>query len=147
MNLLHQIKSKRAKKDQKQPLKRDVFNHISSIVREYGLDMNFLKVIENVENNLSKTDLKANRVRVKTSVEHPLFSLTSQDEYVLTTSIIRKIDNSYLKFACSPNELLWCGPLYRLNPSLKPEKLARYHFETLFLHERAKTNNQDQDLT
>ena len=133
MNLHHHIKHKREKQRQKKPIKRDVFNHISSIVREY------------VENNLSKTDLKANRVRVKTSVEHPLFSLTSQDEYVLTTSIIRKIDNSYLKFACSPNELLWCGPLYRLNPSLKPEKLARYHFETLFLHERAKTNNQDQD--
>jgi hypothetical protein len=147
MNLLTHIRRKRKRQRKRKPFKRNIFNHISSIVREYGLDKNFLKVLETAEKDLPKTDLKANRVRVKTTVEHPLFSLVTQDEYALTLAIIRKIDNSYLKFVCSPDEILWCGPLYRLNPSLDPEILKRYHFETLFLHERAKTNNQEVSIT
>ena len=62
-------------------------------------------------------------------------------EYFLIMSIISKVDNSYLKFAHSPEEILLCRPLYRLNPALAPEKLMRYHFETLYLHERAKAKN------
>jgi len=145
MNLLTHIKRKRKQQVKKQPFNRDVFNQISGIVRKYELDKNFLRALENVENDLSQTDLKANRVRVKAPVEHPLFFLVTQDEYTLTLSIIRKIDNSYLLFAHSPEELLWCGPLYRLNPSLNPEKLSRYHFETLFLHEHAKADNQEPE--
>jgi hypothetical protein len=104
MNLLTHIRRKRKRQRKRKPFKRNIFNHISSIVREYGLDKNFLKVLETAEKDLPKTDLKANRVRVKTTVEHPLFSLVTQDEYALTLAIIRKIDNSYLKFVCSPDE-------------------------------------------
>ncbi len=143
LNLLHHIKSKRAKQSRKLPIKRDVFNRISSIVRKYELKKNFLSVLENVEDYLSKTNSSYNRVRVKASMESPLFSLVTKDEYALTISIIEKIDNSYLKFAHSPDEILLCGPLYRLNSSLSPEKLMRYHFETLILHERASTNNMN----
>ncbi len=143
LNLLHHIKSKRAKQSRKLPIKRDVFNRISSIVRKYELKKNFLSVLENVEDYLSKTNSSYNRVRVKASMESPLFSLVTKDEYALTISIIKKIDNSYLKFAHSPDEILLCGPLYRLNSSLSPEKLMRYHFETLILHERASTNNMN----
>lgn len=78
-------------------------------------------------------------------MEWPLFSLATEKEYALTMSIISKVDNSYLKFAQSPGEILLCGPLYRLNPSLSPEKLRRYHFETLLLHERAKTENKESN--
>lgn len=145
MNLLAHIKRKRKQHREKQPIKRDAFNQVGSIVRTYKLKKSFLSVLENAENYLSKGQLNSNRVRVKAPMEPALFSLVAQDEYVLTTSIIKKINNPYLTFAYSPDEIVWCGPLYRLNPSLKPEKLARYHFETLFLHERAKTKNQDQD--
>lgn len=147
MNLLAHIKRKRKQHRKKQPIKRDIFNHVSSMVRTYGLKKSFLNTIENADDYLSKEKFNASRVRIKAPMARSLFSLVTQDEYTLILSIIKKIDNSYLKFACSPDEILWCGPLYRLNPSLEPEKLARYHFETLFLHERAKTNNQNQDLT
>ena len=145
MDLIKDIKRNRAKQRRKLPFKRDVFNQIGCIVRIYGLKENFLSVLENVEDDLSKTNLNSNRVRVKAPMERPLFSLVTQGEYTLTLSIIKKIDNSYLIFAHSPEEILWCGPLYRLNPSLNPEKLSRYHFETLFLHEHAKANNQKPD--
>jgi hypothetical protein len=142
MDLLKDIKKKRAKQKQKNPFRRNVFNHISGLVREYGLKESFLRVLENIEDTLSMEDLQFTRVRVKTPVEKYLFSLAAKDEYFLTMAIISKVDNSYLRFAHSPEEILLCRPLYRLNPALAPEKLMRYHFETLFLHERAKKQNR-----
>ncbi len=141
MDLLQDIKHRRAKQRRKQPVKRDVFNQTIAIVRKYGLKKNFLSGLENVEDYLRKTNLNYNRVRVKASLESPLFPLATEDEYSLAMSIINKVDNSYLQFAESPEEILLCRPLYRLNPALGPEKLMRYHFETLFLYERTKAKN------
>lgn len=145
LNLLNHIKSKRTKQSRKQPIKRDVFNQISGLVRWYGLKENFLDVLDKVEDYLSKEDLQYIRVRLKTPMEKSLFSLVTESEYSLTLSIISKVDNSYLQFAESPEEILLCRPLYRLNPSLPTEKLMRYHFETLFLHERVKVENNESN--
>jgi hypothetical protein len=76
-------------------------------------------------------------------MERSLFSLVTESEYSLTLSIIGKVDNTYLQFAESPEEILLCGTLYGLNPTIGPEKLMRYHFETLLLHERASTDNMN----
>jgi hypothetical protein len=141
MDLLKDIKQKRTKKRQKKPIRRDVFNQISGLVRWYGLKENFLDVLDKVEDYLSKEDLQFARVRLKTPMERSLFSLATESEYSLTLSIISKVDNSYLQFAESPEEILLCRPLFRLNPTIGPEKLIRYHFETLLLHERASTDN------
>ncbi len=141
MDLLKDIKQKRTKKRQKKPIRRDVFNQISGLVRWYGLKGNFLDVLDKVEDYLSKEDLQSTRVRLKTPMERSLFSLVTESEYSLTLSIISKVDNSYLQFAESPEEILLCRPLFRLNPTIGPEKLMRYHFETLLLHERASTDN------
>ena len=138
MTLQEYIRNERVRQRKKQPIKRDVFNQISGLVRWYGLKENFLDVLDKVEDYLSKEDLQYIRVRLKTPMEKSLFSLVTESEYSLTLSIISKVDNSYLQFAESPEEILLCRPLYRLNPSLPTEKLMRYHFETLFLHERAK---------
>ena len=137
MDLLKGIKQKRVKQCLKQPIKRDVFNQISDLVRWYGLKENFLDVLDKVEDYLSKEDLQYIRVRLKTPMEKSLFSLVTESEYSLTLSIISKVDNTYLQFAESPEEILLCRPLFLLNPTIGPEKLMRYHFETLFLHERA----------
>ena len=141
MNLLTHVKRKRKQQRKKQPIRRDVFNQISGIVRQYSLKKNFLDALDEVEDYLSTKNLKFARIRLKVPVESPLFSLVTKDEYLLTMSIISKVDNPYLKFAHSPEEILLCKPLYRLNSALGPEKLMRYHFETLYLHERAKVKN------
>jgi hypothetical protein len=138
MDLKKDIKNKRAKQRIKQPMGQNVFNHIGALVRQHGLSENFLKVLDNVEDYLAGEDLKFSRVRIKIPMESPLFSLVNEEDYAVTMSIISKVDNAYLMFAHSPEEILLCRPLYRLNPLLSPEKLMRYHFETLFLHERAK---------
>ena len=143
MSLLKNIKQKRANQKQKKPFRRDVFNQISGIVRQYSLKKSFLSVLDNVEDDLSGENLKFNRVKLKTPMESSLFSLATKDEYALTMSIIGKVDNAYLKFANSPEEILLCGPLYRLNPALTNQTLVRYHFKTLLLHERAKATNNE----
>jgi hypothetical protein len=143
MDLLKDIKRKRAKQRQKKPIKRDAFNQISGMVRQYGLEKSFLDALEKVGDNLVMKNLKFARIRLKVPVESPLFSLVTKEEYVLTMSIIKKVDCPYLRFAHSPEEVLLCKPLYRLKPSLSPERLMRYHFETLLLHERTKIKNTD----
>ncbi len=143
MGLLKDIKHKRAKQRQKMPLRQDVFNQISSLVKRYGIKESFLDILDNIDDYPSGENLKLARVRLKAPMEGALFSLATKDEYALTMSIIAKINNSYLRFAHSPEEILLCKPLYCLNPSLSPEKLGRYHFETLFLHERAKIENNE----
>lgn len=140
MDLLKYIKQKRAKQKQKKPFRRNIFNQISSIVKQYGLKESFLSILDKVDDYLPRETLNLTRIRVKAPLESPLFSLVSKDEYLLTMSIISKVDNPYLMFAHSPEEIIWCRPLYRLNPSLDHEKLMRYHFETLYLHEHAKAN-------
>jgi hypothetical protein len=138
MDLLKDIKQKRAKQRQKTPFRRDFFNQISRLVKQYGLKESFLSLLDNVDDDVFREKLKFPRIKVKAHLENHLFSLATRDEYLLTMSIISKIDNPYLKFAHSPEEIICCGPLYRLNPSMDPEILMRYHFETLYLHERAK---------
>ena len=143
MDLLKDIKQKRTKERQKNPFRRSDFNQISFIVKKYGLTDSFLSILDKVEDYLPSDNLKFSRIRVKTYMENHLFSLVTRNEYFLTTSIIDKANNPYLKFAHSPEEILLSKSLYRLNPSMDSEKLLRYHFDTLYLHERAKTLNQD----
>ena len=145
MALLKYIRNERVRQRKKKPLKRDVFNQISGLVRWYGLKENFLDVLDKVEDYLSIDSLQFARIRLKTPMERSLFSLVTESEYSLTMSIISKVDNSYLKFAESPEEILLCRPLFRLNPTIVPEKLMRYHFETLLLHERNKKANNEWD--
>jgi len=143
MDLLKDIKRKQAKQRQKKPIKRDAFNQISGLVRQYGLEKSFLDALDEVEDYLFTKNSKFIRIRLKVPVESPIFSLVTKEEYFLTMSIIKTVDSPYLRFAHSPEEVLLCKPLYRLNPSLPPEKLMRYHFETLYLHERAKVKNNE----
>lgn len=145
MDLLNDIKQKRARQREKQPIKRDAFNQVSWIVRHHGLDENFLKILDQAANDLFKDDYKPARVRMKARMKSPLFSLATYEEYSYTMSIISKVDNPYLKHANSPEEILLCRHLYQLNPAVPEERLMRFHFETLVLHERSKVNADELD--
>jgi hypothetical protein len=138
MDLLKDIKQKRARQKQKKPFRRNAFHQICCIVKQYGLTNDFLSIIDNVDAFVSRESLNFPRIRVKAQLENHLFPLATKDEYMLTMSIISKIDNPYLKFVHSPEEIIWCNSLYRLSPSIDSKKLIRYHFETLYLHEHAK---------
>jgi hypothetical protein len=143
MVLLQDIKLKRAREKKKQPIRQDDFTQVSSIVKEYGLDESFLSVLNEMVGSETGKNL---RVRAKAPMQPPLFSLATKEEYSITMSILGKVHNPYLKFAQSPEEILLSEDLYRLNPSIPPEKLTRFHFETLLLHEYAKARTMKLNM-
>ena len=141
MNLLQHIRSEKTQQKKKRPFERNVFNKISGLVRWYELDDGILKRLDKAVDYLPKKKSVSGRLRPKIPFEFPLFSLATKEEYSLAEAIIQKIDNPYLQFAKSPEEILLCRPLYDLNPALSQEQLTQYPFETLFLHERVQADN------
>jgi hypothetical protein len=143
MDLVKHIKRERAQKKIKHPFRRTLFDKINGLVKQYALGESFLTRLDNFTDHLLKEDLRFNRVKAKEHFEPPLFSLSTEEEYRVTMAIMENVNNPYLHFVNSPDEILLCGPLYSCNPSLGPDKLARYHFETLLLGELAKEDVRD----
>ena len=138
MDILEQIKTDREQKKKKQPLRPTLFDRISGLVKDYRLGETFLEKLEGPEDFLLEKEAEFVQIRKKHPFRIPLFSLTERKEYILTLAIIDKINNPYLEFAQSPEEIALSKLLFDLNPALGQEKLERYHFETLLLYERAK---------
>ena len=138
MDILEQIKSDRAQRKEKKPLRPTLFDLISGLVKEYGLGESFLEKLSTPEDFLLEEKAESARVRKKQPFRIPLFSLAEQREYVLTLAIIEEINNPYLEFAQSPEEIALSKLLFELNPALREDKLESYHFETLLHYERAK---------
>ncbi len=143
MDLLQKIKSERAQSKKKKPLRRTLFDKVNGVVRKYSLEESFLSKLEVPEDYVAEAKVEFAQLRKKEPIEFPLFSLSAAKEYRLTTTIINKVDNPYLEFAQSPEEIAISKTLFYLNPSLGADQLARYHFETLLLCERAKKEMKD----
>lgn len=143
MNLLQKIRSDRVRQRRKQPHERKVFNTVSCIVKEYGLSENFLRLLSQTVDLLSQKRVEFNNIKKKRVAEFPPFSLLSKEEYGVAMAIVGKIDNPYLPFAHSPEEMLLSLPLYEANPLLRPDHLLRHHFETLLQCQHAKEELSD----
>ncbi|MCI0528508.1 MAG: hypothetical protein L0Y56_13800 [Nitrospira sp.] len=135
MDLVKHIKHGRAQKKVKQPFRRTLFDRVSAIVKRHALGEAFVKTLENFSEDRLREYLRINRIRPKDHLEPPLFSLATQAEYRATIAILDMVNNPYLHFVSSPDEILLCRPLFHLNPFLEPEKLAHHHFATLLLRE------------
>jgi hypothetical protein len=138
MDLLQHIKSDRAEKRKKQPLRPTLFDRISGLVKEHRLTESFLEKLESPEDFLQEKKAEFARVIEKQPFRFPLFSLAEQEEYDLTLAIIDKINNPYLEFAQSVEEIGLSKLLFDQNPAIGREKLKKYHFETLLQYEQAK---------
>ncbi len=143
MDLLQKIKSERAQSKKKRPFKRTLFDKVNGLVRTYSLEESFLSRLEVQEDYLSEAKVECAQLRKKRQIKFPLFSLSAEEEYRLTTAIMSKVNNPYLEFAQSPDEIAISKTLFDLNPSLGADTLERYHFETLLLCERAKKEMED----
>ena len=143
MDLLEKIKSERARSKKKRPFRRTLFDKVNSLVRTYSLEESFLSRLEVPEDYVSEAKVEFAQLRKKRPIEFPLFSLSAEREYRLTTAIMSKVNNPYLEFAQSPDEIVISKTLFDLNPSLGVDTLQRYHFETLLLCERAKKEMED----
>jgi hypothetical protein len=133
MDLAQNIRSDRVRQKRKQPHARKVFNTVSCIVREYKLGEDFLELVDNTDGCFSWRRTELRQVKGKKVLELPPFSLVSQDEYRIAMAITDKLDNPYLQFAHSPEEVLLSAPLYEANPSLTSQDLLRHDFGTLLL--------------
>ncbi|MFC1813500.1 hypothetical protein ACFL03_12515 [Thermodesulfobacteriota bacterium] len=78
------------------------------------------------------------RIKAKPRIARSLFPLLTDDEYRVTSEIIKRVGNPYLYFANSPEEILFCEPLFSHNSGIEVESLMRCHFKILFLFELAK---------
>jgi hypothetical protein len=143
MDLAQNIRTDRARQKRKQPRARNVFNTVGCIVKEYKLGEDFLKLIDNTDGTFSQRKMELRQVKGKKVLELPPFSLVSQDEYRIAMAITGKLDNPYLQFAHSPEEMLLSARLYEANPSLTSQDLLRYDFETLLLCQCAKGELSD----
>ncbi len=106
MDLLQNIRSDRARQRRKQPHERKVFNTVSCIVKGYGLGENFLRLLNQTEDSLSQKRVEFSEIKAKKVFEFPPFSLLSREEYSVAVTIVGKLDNPYLPFAHSPEEML-----------------------------------------
>jgi hypothetical protein len=145
MDLLQNIRRDRARQRRKQPHERKVFNTVSCIVKGYGLSETFLRLLNQTEDFSSPRRIEFKEIKRKKVFEFPPFCLLSNEEYGLTVTIVGKLDNPYLPFAHSPEEMLLSGLLYKANPLLRSDQLLCYHFETLLLCQHAKEELADLD--
>jgi hypothetical protein len=138
MDLLQNIKSDRIRQRKKRPYKREVFNTISRIVKGYGLSEDFLELLGKTEDYPSRKSMEFTAIKAKKKFEFAPFCLVSKEEYRLAMTIANQINNPYLQFARSPEEMLLSAPLYAANPSLGLDDLRCHDFETLLLCQWAK---------
>ncbi|UCG11313.1 MAG: hypothetical protein JSU72_12250 [Deltaproteobacteria bacterium] len=138
MDILQHIKSDRARKRRKQAYHPSLFGRINGLVKMYDLDKTFLQKLDNSPDFSLQEQFESARVRVKSDYEPPPFSLATDEQYSLTKAIISRVDNPYIWYANSPDEIFLCGVLFAQNSSLGTNQLERYHFETLLMCEYAK---------
>jgi hypothetical protein len=143
MNLLQHIRSDRTEKKKKEPFKPTLFNSVGGLVKVYALDNGFLEEIDHFSGDLLGEGPELYRMRAKPQIVRSLFPLLTEDEYRVTSEIIKRVDNPYLYFANSLEEILFCKPLFFYNSNIETESLMRCHFKTLFLFELAKEKVRD----
>lgn len=131
--LLKQLQSERARKRAKLPFKPNLFQKILALVRKYGLTEDFIAQMGELTQHRWLEKPQYDRIKVKKNLEVPLFALSTSEEYGLTLAIIEKVNNPYLPFATSPEEILVCNALFQCDPAIEPQKLASHHFHTLLL--------------
>jgi hypothetical protein len=140
--LLQDLRKARARQKAKLPFKPDLFQKILALVRKYGLKEDFLAQIDKLSDHRGLEKPQYDRIKVKKRLDAPLFALATPEEYGLTQAIIQKVNNPYLLFANSPEEILVCNVLFQGDPAIEPQKLASLHFHTLLLYRQAEVEAQ-----
>ncbi len=144
MDLRRQLQQDRAKP--KEPFRRSAFTVVGALVRENKLDASFL-------DNLREAAAQGNEWAwsyqpcPKEPFQPPLFALVDAEEFALIKAVLAAVDNPYVPFAHSPDELSAAGPLFRLNPDLPPAILRRVHFRTLLAREILQAEINEQGVT
>ncbi|MCU0574299.1 MAG: hypothetical protein MUC41_15075 [Syntrophobacteraceae bacterium] len=138
MDLTVSIRGDRARQRKKPPRDNQVFNVLGCIVKDYGLKRDFLGRVDGIGDRAGRGAAEVLRIWPKSRLEVPPYVLVSGDEYRLVSEIMERLDNPYLAFARSPEEVLLSATLHARNPTLEDGLLLRRDFETLLLCEEAR---------
>ena len=132
MDLKDSLRRDRDRRKGKEPLAPDLFSHIGGLVRRHGLGETFCRLMEPMTVKGTETLAQACRTEAKPPYEAPLFFLATPEEYQVIHQILAVLDNPYLAWARSPEEILLSLPLWQRQPGLAPELLASRHFAALW---------------
>lgn len=131
------VKQLREEKDrrEKERFTCSIFSRINAIVKEYRLGKDFIKRIDRFLLNPVIETSGVFPAKAKRNFEPPLFSLSDEEQYRTTMQIIKRVENPYLLYANSPDEIVLSLILYQMNPSIKRDELEKFHFEMLLRRE------------
>lgn len=152
MSLLQNIRIDHTRRKDKRPYRRSPYAVVSAIVAKFGLNDDFVQGLAIPPEVPGGNAFVHGPFRRKKRLAGPLFSLAERRQYDTARKILEVVNNPYLSFACSPDELSWAGPLFAANPRVRTELLETHHFETLYLAEIAKAriasfSNRLQELS
>ncbi len=132
MALKDTLRRRRLQGREKKPFSPSVFSRLGGLVRLYRLGGSFRLLVRPLTAEQAEILARRHRAEAKPRYEPPLFFLAAPEEYRLIQDILQALDNPYLAWAHSPEEILLSHPLWRRRPDLPPETLAGRHFAELF---------------
>lgn len=132
MNLKDSLRRDRVQGKEKKPLPPSLFSHIGGLVRRHRLGEDFSWLIRSMTAEGAQTLARTCRSEAKPPYEAPLFFLATVEEYQVIRQILAVLDNPYLAWARSPEEILLSAPLWQRRPGLDPEVLTSRHYAALF---------------
>jgi hypothetical protein len=131
MNLKESLRRDRTRRKEKEPFSPSPFSHIGGLVRRHRLGEDFYRLIGSMTAANAESLARRCRTEAKPPYEAPLFFLATKEEYQVIQQILAGLDNPYLSFAHSPEEILLSTPLWEKRPGLDPEVLTSRHFAVL----------------
>jgi hypothetical protein len=132
MDLKESWRRERLRERAKEPFPPSRFSHVGGLVRHYQLGREFCRLLEGMTEAGAEELARNGQSEAKVTYEPPLFFLATPEEYLVIQEILSGLDNPYLRWAHSPEEMLLSQPLWRQRSDLDQEELATRHFAALF---------------
>jgi hypothetical protein len=132
VDLKDSLRQDRARGKVKDPFSPSLFSHIGGLVRRHRLGDDFCRLIGPMTAAGAETLARRCLSEAKPRYEAPLFFLATREEYQVIQKILAGLDNPYLYFARSPEEILLSATLWQRRPGLDPEVLTSRYFAVLW---------------
>ena len=135
MDLKEAWRRERLRERAKEPISPSLFSYVGGLVRRHQLGAEFCRLLENMTEEGAEKLARDHESAAKVQYEPPLFFLATPEEFEVIQEILSDLDNPYLRWAHSPEEMLLSPHLWRRRPGLEPEELAQRHLAALFWHD------------
>jgi len=135
MDLKDSLRRDRVREREKEPFLPSLFVHVGGLVRRHGLGAAFCRLVGEMTPEKTEILARTSQSEAKARYEPPLFFLATPEEYQVIQTILTRLDNPYLAWAASPEEILLSPPLWARRPGLPSEALSAHHFAALLVND------------